>query len=159
MNQILSVDSKNMIGKGSELLVKIPEDMSFFKRKTIGNTIIVGRKTLESFPNSKPLPNRKNIVITTQKDYKVDGAIVYNSIDDLLSHIDINDDSIYVCGGGEIYEQLIKYCNTLYITIINKDFGGDIQYVDYEKLGFKKVLEDILLDYEDFTYRHTVWKR
>ncbi len=159
MNQILSVDSKNMIGKDNDLLVYIPEDLKYFKEKTIGNTIIVGRKTLESFPNGKPLPNRKNIVLSRDKNYKVDGAVVYNSVEELLENIDVNDDSIFVAGGGKIYKLLIDYCDKIYLTMIDKDFGGNISYIDYEAEGFVKVIEDVKLKHDDFTYRHSIWMR
>ncbi len=159
MNQILSVDSKNMIGRDNDLLVYIPEDLKYFKQKTIGNTIIVGRKTLESFPKGRPLPNRKNIVLSRNKDYKVEGAIVYNSVEELLENIDVNDDSVFVAGGGKIYELLIDYCDKIYLTMIDKDLDGNIPYIDYKAKGFVKVIEDVELRYDDFTYRHSVWIR
>ncbi len=159
MNQILSADSKNMIGRDNDLLVYIPEDLKYFKEKTINNTIIVGRKTLESFPNGKPLPNRKNIVLSRDKNYKVDGATVYNSVEELLENIDVNDDSVFVAGGGKIYELLIDYCDKIYLTMIDKDLDGNVSYIDYKAEGFVKVIEDVQLKHNDFTYRHSVWVR
>ncbi len=159
MNAIVCVDSKNMIGKDNDLLVYIPEDLKFFKEKTTGNTIVLGKKTLDSFPNGALLPNREHIILTRDKDTVVDGAVVYNSIDEFLTNVDITRDDIFLCGGGQIYDLLLDYCDTLYITMVDKDFGGTVAFPDYEARGFVKVIEDVELEWDDFTYRHTVWKK
>ena len=84
MNMIAAVDSNWAIGNKNQLLVSIPADMKMFRQETTGKVVVMGRKTLESFPNQKPLPNRTNIVVTRNKSYKVDGAIVVYSIEELL---------------------------------------------------------------------------
>lgn len=115
MNLIVNVSENWAIGKENGLLFHISADMKFFKEHTIGNTIVMGRKTLESLPHSKPLPNRKNIVLTTNKEYKPDGVTVYNSIDEFLNNT-TDTENIYVIGGESMYRELLPYCNTAYVT-------------------------------------------
>lgn len=121
MNLIAAVDKNWGIGKNNDLLFHIKEDMKFFKEKTVGNVIIVGRKTLESFPSSKPLPDRKNIVLTRDGKYKCEDAIIVHSVSELLEFIKKCDKDVYVCGGAEIYSILLPYCDTAYITRVDAD--------------------------------------
>lgn len=108
-------EKSNAIGKDNNLLYFLKEDMDFFKKKTCGNSIICGRKTFESF-KIKPLPKRKNIVLTN-RDFTFDGVSIYRSIEDLIEFIKNNqDEKFFVCGGMSIYEQLINYCSKMYIT-------------------------------------------
>ena len=80
MNLIVAVDENWAIGYNNELLVSIPDDMKFFRETTTGKVVIMGRKTLESFPGGRPLKNRVNIVITKKEDYEVDGAVVFTKL-------------------------------------------------------------------------------
>lgn len=126
MNLIAAVDKNWAIGCNNELLVSIPEDMKFFRETTTGKVVVMGRKTLESFPNGRPLKNRTNIVISKKKDYKVDGAIVVHSIEEALEEVskyDSND--VYVIGGGSIYKDMLSYCDTAYVTYINQAYSAD----------------------------------
>lgn len=125
MNLIVAIDQNNGIGKDNNLLTHIPEDMKFFKEMTTGNVVIMGRKTLESFPNKKPLPNRTNIVITGDKNYKVDDAIIANSIENAIEIAKEMDKEIFVIGGASIYKQMLELCDTLYITQIFESFDAD----------------------------------
>ena len=84
MKIIAAVDEKWGIGKGMNLLFRISEDMEFFKEKTMGKTVVMGRKTLESFPNAKPLKNRKNVVLTTDKNFKCDGTEIVHDIKTII---------------------------------------------------------------------------
>ena len=87
MNIIVAVDKNWAIGFENKLLNSIPEDMKFFRETTTGKVVVMGRKTLESFPNKRPLKNRTNIVITRQKDYQVDGAVVLHSVEEALDYL------------------------------------------------------------------------
>lgn len=108
-------EKSNSIGKDNDLLYFSKEDMNFFKEKTYGNSIICGRKTFESF-KIKPLPKRKNIVLT-KKDFSFENVTVFKNIEDLLQFIKNNkNEKFFVCGGMSIYEQLIDYCSKMYIT-------------------------------------------
>ena len=119
MKMIASADNNWAIGYKGSLLAHVSADMKFFKSKTVGNVVILGRKTLMTFPNGKPLKDRKNIIITTDESFKVEGAEIVHSTDELLETVEkYDDDSLYVIGGGSIYDQLLPYCDTAYITYI-----------------------------------------
>ena len=117
MNIIAAVDKNWAIGKNNELLVRIPMDQKFFRETTTGKVVVMGRKTLESFPNGLPLKNRTNIVLTHNLAYQVKDAIVVHSMEELhreLEKYDTND--VYVIGGQKIYEQLLDECDVAHIT-------------------------------------------
>ncbi len=125
MNLIVAVDKNWAIGKNNKLLVSIPADMKFFRETTMGNVVVMGRKTLESFPGGQPLKKRINIVLTKDKNYKVKDAIVVNSIEELLEELKkYNSESIYVIGGESIY-RLLPYCDMAHITKIDHAYEAD----------------------------------
>jgi dihydrofolate reductase len=126
MNLIVAVDNKWAIGNKGDLLISIPEDMKFFRNTTMGKVVVMGKNTLESFPNSKPLKNRVNIVIALEKDYEVDGAITVHSIEEALEEVKkYNTEDVFVIGGGSIYKQMLQYCDTAYITYIDFSYEAD----------------------------------
>ena len=101
MNLIVAADKNWGIGKDNKLLVSIPSDMKFFRQETMGKVVVMGRKTLESFPNGLPLKNRTNVVLTSDKNYQVKDAVIVHSIDEVLEELKkYDDDEIYVIGGG-----------------------------------------------------------
>jgi len=107
MNLIVAADKNWGIGKDNKLLVSIPSDMKFFRQETMGKVVVMGRKTLESFPNGLPLKNRTNVVLTSDKNYQVKDAVIVHSIDEVLEELKkYDDDEIYVIGGGKVYEEL-----------------------------------------------------
>ncbi len=118
MKLIVNVSQNWAIGKNNSLLYHLSQDMKFFKEHTTGNVIVMGRKTLESLPGSKPLPNRQNIVLTRNKDYTPDGVTVYNSIDELIENTH-ETDNVYVIGGESLYRDLLPYCDTAYVTKVD----------------------------------------
>ena len=102
MKAILAADKNWGIGYNNHLLVSIPSDMKFFRQTTTGKVVVMGRKTLESFPNGMPLKNRTNIVLTGNQNYQVKDAIVVHSEDELMEELKKYDtDDVYVIGGGE----------------------------------------------------------
>ena len=105
------------IGDGGTQQLVIPEDRKHFQELTKGNAIVVGRKTLADFPDGKPLPDRTNIVLSTDKNFKVEGATVVHSLDELFETIK-DMPKVYVVGGASVYNQLLKYCERVYITRI-----------------------------------------
>ena len=120
MNLIAAVDKNWAIGLNNKLLVSIPEDMKFFRKTTTGKVVVMGRKTLESFPNGLPLKNRVNIVLTSDKNYKVKDAIIVHSMDELLEELkNYNSEDIYVIGGESIYRQMVDMCDVAHITKID----------------------------------------
>ena len=121
MNIIVAVDKNWAIGFENKLLNSIPEDMKFFRETTTGKVVVMGRKTLESFPNKRPLKNRTNIVITRQKDYQVDGAVVLHSVEEALDYLkQFKSEDIYVIGGASIYEQMLPYCDVAHVWTLFK---------------------------------------
>lgn len=122
---IAAITKNNCIGKSGTLPWYIPEDIQHFKQLTMGKTVLMGRKTWESLPAKfRPLPNRKNVVITRQKDYPVpDSVEVFHTVDDaILAHADRD---IMVIGGAEIYSQTIDRADTLFITHVDRVVDGD----------------------------------
>lgn len=118
MNLIVNVSENWAIGRGNSLLFHLSQDMKFFKEHTSGKTVVMGRKTLESLPGAKPLPNRKNIILTRNADYHPEGVTVYNSIYDFLNdNPDTND--IYVIGGESLYRDLLPHCEKAFVTKVD----------------------------------------
>lgn len=117
MNLIVNVSREWAIGKGNSLLFHFSQDMKFFKSHTTGNVIVMGRKTLDSLPGGKALPNRTNIVLTRNKDFKRGGVTVCHSLDELADTIkEYDQSSIYVIGGESVYKLLLPLCDTAYVT-------------------------------------------
>lgn len=124
MKLIAAVSEDWGIGKNNRLLFNIPEDMKFFREMTTGKTVILGRKNLESFPGGKPLKNRTNVVLTHNRDFQCDGALVVTSIEELLS-LDCVGEESFVIGGESIYRQLLPYCDECYITKVFETADSD----------------------------------
>ncbi len=118
MKLIAAVSENWGIGKDNGLLFSIPTDMRFFRETTKGHTVVMGRKTLESFPNGQPLKNRTNIVLSKNLE-ESDGYIVVRSLDELLKTVSKIDDEIFIIGGESIYKLLLPYADTAYITKVN----------------------------------------
>ena len=135
MNAIATVDANWAIGNKNRLLTSIPADMKFFREKTMGHVVVMGRKTLESFPNGLPLKNRVNIVLTANRSYKVKDAIIVHTKEELLEELKKYDSNeLYVIGGGSIYEMLIPYCDTAYITKIDHAYAADTYFPNLDQM-------------------------
>ena len=135
MNMIVAVDSNWAIGHKGKLLVSIPEDMQFFRRETTGKVVVMGRKTLESFPNGLPLKNRVNVVITKDKEYNVTDAIICHSIEEALEVLkQYNDEDIYVIGGESVYRQFLPYCSVAHVTKINYSYDADTYFPNLDEM-------------------------
>ena len=133
MKLIVAVDKNWAIGKNNKLMWSIPADMKFFRETTRGNIVIMGRKTLESFPQGQPLKNRVNIVITQNPEYKVKGAVVVRSIEEAMEEAKKYDGEIYVIGGESIYRAMLPYCDTALVTKIDHAFDADTYFPDLDK--------------------------
>lgn len=159
MNLIAAVDENWAIGKNNQLLVRIPADQKFFREMTTGKVVVMGRKTLESFPNGQPLKNRTNIVLTHNKDYAVKDAVVVHSMDELHEELKKYDsDDVFVIGGEKIYEQLLDECDVAHITKIDFAYDADAyfpnldQNPDWEVTGDSE--EQTYFDLEYYFYRY-----
>ncbi len=119
---IVALAQNNAIGCENRLLWYIPDDLKRFKKITKGHTIVMGMSTYESLP-TKPLPDRKNIVMT-RKEIEIDGCLVANSVDDAFKLLDGNKEN-FIIGGAQIYEAFLPFTNKLLLTIVHKDFEAD----------------------------------
>jgi dihydrofolate reductase len=119
---IVAVSRNLVIGKDNQLIWKLSADLKRFKDLTTGHTIIMGRKTFDSI--GKPLPNRTSIVVTRQKDYKIEGCIVVNSLEEAFEKV-ADQEEVFVIGGGAIYKEALAKANKVYYTKVHKNFEGD----------------------------------
>lgn len=141
MNIIVSVDKNWNIGKSNKLLVSIPTDIQYFYQKVSGKIIIMGRKTLQSLPNSKPISGCLNIILTRNKNYNVNDAYVVYNLVELFEKIKKYDSKdIYVIGGSNVYKQLLPYCDTAYITKIDYVYDADCNFPNLDELENWKVV-------------------
>ena len=125
MKLIVAVDKNWAIGKNNKLMWSIPADMKFFRETTQGNVVIMGRKTLESFPQGQPLKNRVNIVISRKPDYQVKGAVVVHSVEEAVEESKKYEGEV---GGESIYRAMLPYCDTALVTKIDHAFDADTYF-------------------------------
>ena len=159
MNLIAAVDKNWAIGKDNKLLVSIPMDMKFFREITTGKVVVMGRKTLESFPNGLPLKNRTNIVLTHNVNYDGKGAIVVHSMEELREELNkYNSEDIYVIGGEQIYKALVDDCDVAHITKINFEYDADAYFPNLDEKPEWKITADseeqTYFDLEFFFYKY-----
>lgn len=138
MVMIAAVDKKWAIGRNGNLLVNIPEDMKLFRQETVGKIVIMGRKTFESLPGKTALVDRTNIVISKNPKFNPEGVIVVRSIEEAVSkarELSSKEDEsdIIVCGGGQIYEEMISYCDVAHITKIDYVYDADTFFPNLDK--------------------------
>lgn len=161
MNLIVNVDKNWAIGLGSKLLVRIPQDMKYFRSMTTGHVVVMGRKTLESFPESKPLPNRVNIVLTRDQGYQAPGALVVHSMEGVKEELKkYPEEEIFVIGGGQIYRELLPLCDKAYVTKVDRAFDADVYFPDLDQdpqWKMTKVSEE--QTYFDLEYVFAVYER
>ncbi len=124
---IVAIAENNVIGKDNDLIWKLPRDMRHFKETTTGHYIIMGRKTFES--NGRPLPNRTNVIITRDLNYKAEGCVVVHSLEDALQEAK-NDPEAFIIGGGVIYDLAMPLVDRIYLTKIHHSFEGDTFFPD-----------------------------
>lgn len=129
MKAIVAVDENWGIGHQGKLLVSIPADMRFFREKTTGHVVVMGRRTLESMPGGKPLSDRVNIVMTRKSERLVDGALVVHDEEELLEALQAyEEDEVYVIGGEEIYSLLLPHCDEAFVTKIDYAYQADAHF-------------------------------
>ncbi len=151
---IAAAAENNALGKDNDLVWHLPDDFKRFKQITSGHYIIMGRKTFESFP--KPLPNRTHVIITRQKDYKADGCIVVNSLDEAIAACPQGEE-VFVIGGGEIYKQSIGRADKIELTRVHTTVEADAFFPSIDNSKFKLVNEEYHPKDEkhefDYTYK------
>lgn len=143
MNAVVAVDKNWAIGNRGKLLVSIPNDMKRFRQITTGKIVVLGRKTLDTFPQKQPLKNRTNIILTRDMDYKVSDAIIVHSIDELLEELKkYPTEDVYIIGGDSVYAQMLPYCDTVYATNIEHSYEADTYFPNLDKLDEWSVAEE-----------------
>ena len=161
MNLIAAADKNWAIGNKGKLLVSIPKDMKFFREETMGHVIVMGRKTLESFPGGKPLPGRTNVVLSKDADYQIKDAVVAHSMEELMKILEKYESSdIYVIGGGTVYRQMLPYCDTAHITKIDHVYEADTYLPNLdEDPAWEITAESDEQTYFDLEYRFLRYSR
>lgn len=143
MNLIVAVDRNWAIGKNNQLLVSIPDDMKFFRETTTGKVVVMGRKTLESFPGGRPLKNRTNIVLTTDVNYEIDDAIIVHSKDELDRILaEYNSDDVYIIGGESIYRLMLDECSRAFVTYVDYSYDADTYFPNLDDNPDWKLTEE-----------------
>ncbi len=161
MNLIVAVDNNWAIGNKGELLIRIPNDHKHFREETTGKVVVLGRKTLETFPQGQPLKNRVNIILSTDRNYAVKDAIIVHSIEELLEELKkYNDEDIYIIGGDSVYRQMLPYCNVAHITKIDHEYEADAYFPNLDKDGEWEITADSdELTYFDIAYQFLKYER
>ncbi len=161
MNLVAAVDRNWAIGNKGELLVRIPNDQKMFRELTTGKVVVLGRKTLSTFPQGLPLPNRVNIILTTDKSFKVPGAETANSVEELLEMIsEYDSNEVFVIGGDSVYKQLLPYCDTAHITLIDYEYEADayLHNLDTDP-GWIRTGDSDEITYFDLSYSFVKYER
>ena len=161
MNIIVAVDENWAIGYRGDLLVRIPADHKMFRNETIGKVVVLGRKTMDTFPGGLPLAGRTNIVLTRNPEYQVKDAIVVHSVEELLAELKNYDTKdVYVIGGDSVYSQLIHYCDTANVTKIDRSYEADTYFPNLDASGeWEITAESDEQSYFDTTYHFLKYER
>ena len=161
MNLIAAADANWGIGKDGGLLVHLPGDLRYFKEKTSVKAVILGRATLESLPGGKPLPTRTNIVLTSQTDFAKEGCIVVHDMDELAAVCaDYAPEDMMVIGGEQIYMQLIRQCERLFITKIFEIYDADKHLMNVDKMrSFELVWESDVQEENGVQYQFLEYRK
>jgi dihydrofolate reductase len=148
---IVAMDQNRVIGLNNRTPWRLPADMKYFKKTTMGKPIIMGRKTYESI--GRPLPGRKNIVVTSSRHYKAEGCTVVHSIEDALSAA--GEGEVMVIGGARLYEQLLPVADRLYVTLLEKQFEGDTYFPEIDEGDWLEIAREDIEPGEDVPFRYS----
>lgn len=161
MNMIVTVDNNWAIGSKGGLLVRIPNDHKNFRQETAGKVVILGRKTLETFPQGMPLQNRTNIILSTNPDYKVKDAIVVHSKEELFKELSkYQDDEIYIIGGESVYRMMLPYCDVAHVTKIDHIYEADAYFPNLDEMDEWEITNDSEEQtYFDIAYQFVKYER
>ncbi|MBR2950244.1 MAG: dihydrofolate reductase [Lachnospiraceae bacterium] len=161
MNLIVAVDENWAIGNKGDLLVRIPADHKMFRQETTGKVVVLGRKTMDTFPGGQPLKNRTNIVLSKNPDYKVKDAIVVHSVAELLEELkNYKSEDIYIIGGTSVYEQMLPYCDVAHVTKIDHAYDADAYFPNLDADENWEITADSDEQYYfDLTYHFLKYER
>ena len=159
MIAIVAVDKNWGIGKDGEQLIYIPEDLKRFKSFTTGNAIILGRKTMATFPGSKPLKNRRNLILSRNPDFKPEGAEVFPDLESLMAQV-TDPDNTYVVGGAMVYNTMIGQCDKAYVTKIDAEYPADCWFPNLDAdPAWEIESEGDWMEHEGVRFRYVNYKR
>ncbi len=157
MNLIAAVDRNWAIGRGGELLVRIPADLKRFQALTTGHAVILGRKTLATFPGGRPLKNRRNLILSRSTAFAPEGAEVFSDVDSLLKAAPAD---AFVIGGESVYKALLPHCDKAFITKIDGAWPADAYFPDLDADPAWQVTEEgELLEHEGLAFRYVTYER
>ena len=161
MKLIVAVDENWAIGNKGQLLISIPADHKMFRQETLGKVVVLGRKTLETFPQGLPLDNRTKIILSRKADYKVKNAIIVHDREELLKAVEgYNTDDVYIIGGASVYEQFLDLCDTAIVTHLDREYVADAFFPNLDKdPEWEMVSESEEQVYFDTTYTFREYKR
>lgn len=161
MNLIVAVDNNWAIGCKGGLLVRIPNDHKAFRQETLGKVVVLGRKTLETFPQGMPLSGRTNIILSTNPDYHVKDAIVVHDREELLEELKkYDDDKVYIIGGESVYRMMLPYCDVAHVTKIDHDYEADAYFPNLDVMDdWEITAEGEEQTYFDIAYEFVKYER
>ncbi len=156
---IVAVDEKWGIGKKNDLLFRLPLDMKFFRETTLGKTVCMGYNTLLSFPEGKPLKNRKNIVICPE-GIERDDVLVVHTLDEMLGAISSENGDVYVIGGAYFYKSMLPYCDEVLVTKVAADGNAEVFFENLdERSDFELASESETFETNGYNIKFCVYKR
>ena len=159
MDLILAADEKWAIGNNGQLLCHLPSDLKYFKEKTLNSMVLMGRKTFESLPGGKGLPNRVNVVLTSDQNFKGEDAIVVHSVEEMLELAKTSTIPVFLIGGGMLYRKLYQSCELCYITKLRGDFEADTFFVNLdEDENFQLIEEGPLMEENHVKFNFCVYE-
>jgi len=154
ISHIVAMTKNKLIGKANKLPWHLPADMEYFKEKTIGHVVIMGRKNYEA--EGKPLSQRTNIIVTSKANYHAPNCIIVNNMEEAINKAgSIEKDEIFIVGGGEIYKQTMNIINKLYLTVIDLEMDGDVFYPDIDLNSWKMISKNKYQKDKENPYDHT----
>lgn len=161
MNLIVAVDNRWAIGNKGQLLVRIPNDHKFFREETTGKVVVLGRKTLETFPQGLPLKNRTNIILSSNPDYRVKDAVIVHNKEELLEELEKYDSGeVYIIGGESVYRQMLPYCDVAHVTKIDHRYEADSYFPNLDEMEEWKITADSEEQtYFDIAYQFVKYER
>ncbi len=161
MNLIVAADENWGIGKDGGLLTHLSGDLKYFKEKTKGKVVVMGRATLESLPKGRPLPERTNIVLTRDTSFEKEGCVIVNNMEQLLAECAKYDsEDVMIIGGEQIYMQLIRQCERLFITKIFASFDADKHLMNVDRMrSFELVWESDIKEENGISYQFLEYRK
>lgn len=157
MNLIVAASNNEVIGKNNELLWRLPDDLKRFRYLTQNHTVVMGRKTWESLP-FKPLPHRRNIVLTRDKTWSHPGVFVCHSVEEVLK-LTSHEIDVFVIGGDQIYELFLPHCSKIYLTRVHVDIEGDSYFRFHPNADWDLIESSNEQCHNNTTYHYETWAK